>query len=91
MKRICSWCRKELDESGPQAVSGEEPISHGMSRLHPSDQYAQKKDLRSYLNHFDFPVFLMDSNAGIIAANKMGFSVLRKKPGEVEGRSAVMI
>jgi hypothetical protein len=87
VKRICSWCRKELDESGPQAVSGEEPVSHGICPdcIHQISTH-RKKDLRSYLDHFDFPVFLMDSNVGIITANKKGFSALRKKPEEVEGR-----
>jgi hypothetical protein len=87
MKRICSWCRRNIGAPDSRNDPDDAIITHGICPDCVRQVCTHKKeDLSRYLDHFDFPVFLVDSDVEIITANQQGFSALRKRPEEVEGR-----
>lgn len=86
MKRICAWCKKDLGSSSTLNGIGNDPVTHGicgdcMRKILSSGA----KSLRTFLDRFSKPVFLMNHEGRIVTANSMGFSLLRKKPEEVDG------
>ena len=86
MKRICAWCQKNLGPSNLPEENADFPITHGicgdcMSQMLSS----QAKTLRSFLDQFTKPVFLVNPEGIIVTGNNAGLSLLEKKPEEVEG------
>jgi hypothetical protein len=86
MKRICAWCKKDLGSSSSSDVTGDGPITHGICGDCTRKTLSFKaKSLRDFLDQFSRPVFLVDSEGRIVTGNTIGFSLLQKKPEEVEG------
>jgi hypothetical protein len=89
MKRICAWCKKDLGSSGTFDGTGDAPITHGMCGDCARKTLSFKaKPLRSFLDQFSKPVFLMNSEGRIVTGDAIGFSFLQKKPEEVENELA---
>ncbi len=88
MKRVCAWCRKDIGAKSVQSAEDDTPITtHGIcADCTKKVLLSRAKTLRSYLDRFSGPVFLVDSDGRIVTANKEGFSVLGKRPEEVEGQ-----
>jgi hypothetical protein len=87
VKRICSWCNREIDSADDRSVSEDAPISHGICPDCVRQIFSHKrKDLSSFLDQFAGPVFLLNAEGRVITANEQGFAALRKKPEEVEGQ-----
>jgi hypothetical protein len=86
MRRVCAWCKKELNPSESDAEVHDAPISHGIcGDCIPKLLSGQAKPLKSLLDQFPDPVFLVTSEGRIVTANDAGFSALCKRPEEVEG------
>ena len=87
MKRICAWCKKDLDSSSTLAGNADAPISHGMC-----GDCARKAlsfnaiSLRSFLDQFSKPVFLVTGEGRIVTGNSPGLALLHKKTEEVDGK-----
>lgn len=86
MKRICAWCKKDLDPSSTSDGTGDAPITHGICSDCARETLAFKaKPLRKFLDQFSKPVFLVSSEGRIVTGNSAGFSLLKRMPEEVEG------
>ncbi|MEW6108890.1 MAG: PAS domain-containing protein [Nitrospirota bacterium] len=87
MRKVCAWCQKELGPGGSQLDAYDAPITHGICYdcLKKVMSFLAEP-VRDYLDRFPGPVFLVNSEARIITANREGFNVLGKKPEEVEGQ-----
>ena len=84
MKIICSYCRKELGEKEPLEDEG---LTHSIC---PEcyDYFREQftgLPLDKYLDHFDQPVLIVDSNARVVAANRQAQDALGKAEREVAG------
>lgn len=68
MKRICAWCKRELSPA-----SGDEgQITHGICDSCSVEFLNEESaSLQDYLNHFTFPVLLVDSFGEVIGANNV--------------------
>jgi PAS domain-containing protein len=86
MKVVCAWCDKGLGKKDPGSM-GDEVISHGIC-----PECAKKMltpmamPMTAFLDRFPAPVFLMDGDGRVIAANSKAYSLLGKKPGDVDGQ-----
>lgn len=87
MKRICAWCNIDLGSSSTFDESEDAPITHGICGdcARNTLQSFHGKRLRSFLNQFSTPVFLVTSEGRIVTGNSMAFSLLQKEPEEVDG------
>jgi PAS domain-containing protein len=86
MKIVCAWCDKVLGEKNPSATT-DEVVSHGICQECAKKMLApMAMPMTAFLDRFPAPVFLMDGDVRVIAANTKGYSVLGKKPEDVDGR-----
>jgi len=86
MKRICAWCKKDLGASDTSDQAGDAPITHGICGDCARRTLSFKaKPLRNFLDQFSKPVLLINAEGRILTGNSMGFTLLQKKPEEVEG------
>ena len=84
MKRICSYCEKDLGED--PSIFPIEGVTHGVC----DDcllwlRNGMNQSLRDYLNKFDFPVLLVDSNVDVKMANNEAKIFIGKELSEIEG------
>jgi len=82
MKKICAWCNKEIgEEEGDESV-----ITHGICASCAQRIISpQKNSLRAFLNRFEYPILLVDSNVEIKIANHQAQEALGKDLKEIEG------
>jgi len=70
MKRICAWCRSEIDGSIGEKQSEDDVISHGICRSCADNiSFQQGVPLPVYLDSFDAPVFILNNRCEIQDAN----------------------
>jgi hypothetical protein len=84
MKKVCSWCGKELKHSKVDQ-SDHNLLSHGICddcKFHILAQGGVK--LREYLNHVGVPVFIVDKDNRILASNKQAVETFKKKLPKVD-------
>jgi PAS domain-containing protein len=70
VKVICSYCRKIIDEKEP---INDDSVTHGICR-ECYDYYEEQINgllLDKFLDRFEVPLFVVDKNVRIVAANKM--------------------
>jgi PAS domain-containing protein len=84
MKRICAWCKKELQPGHVDGVS-DGLITHGIcdkcaENLHSSP----RSTARNFLETLDEPVFLVNRDAKFIATNHKARDVVGKDASEIE-------
>jgi hypothetical protein len=85
MKRICAWCKKEL-ESGFADEDSDGIISHGICEECSDKIFAQQGiPLSTYIETLDAPIAVVDGNGTILTANKKACTLLDKQPEEIEG------
>jgi hypothetical protein len=83
LKIICAWCKAEIKNGGFDKDT-EHPISHGICpdcTEKMLSKYAMP--LTSYLDKFEKPVFLINSEGRILSANNAAYEALNKKPSRV--------
>ena len=85
MKRICAWCKKEL-EGGPLSSKKDTPISHGMC---PECAFhiraSMGMPLQEFLNGLNAPVVLVNGDGRVISANNDAQSLLGKSIERING------
>ena len=85
MRIACSFCKKELGEKEP---FDDERISHGICRECHSYFTAQLQGLTldEYLDGFQAPVLILNSEGRVVAANTMAAVQLRRRnPEDAQG------
>jgi PAS domain-containing protein len=86
MKIVCAWCNETLDEKNPSS-SAEELVSHGICAECARKMLAPLAvSMTVFLDRFPAPVFLVNDDARVIAANNKAYSLLGKKPEDVDGK-----
>jgi hypothetical protein len=87
MKSTCAWCKKEISLSDCSDPNNNRPITHVVcSDCLRKDVSSYAVSLREYLDLFPKPVFVVDSDVRIVASNRLGSSLLNKKPEDVDGK-----
>ena len=87
MRKVCAWCKKDLDSPNIDPDFENAPITHGIcGDCARTILSFRAKQLQSFLDQFSTPVFLMTSEGRIVTANSAGFSALGKKPEDVDGK-----
>jgi hypothetical protein len=82
MRKICSFCKTVLDPG----TSPDEPVSHGICRSCYEKILAEHHfDTRKYLDMLGAPVFLVDNDANVLAANSLAISFVKKPFARVRG------
>ena len=85
MRKVCAWCKKELDSSNADAEIEDAPITHGIcGDCFRKTLSFKANSLKRFLDQFSEPIFLVNSEARIISANNAGYFLLRKRPSEVD-------
>ena len=84
MKRICSYCRKDMGEKEPL---DDDRVSHGICPDCAKHYRRQLEGLplHEYLEGFDAPVLIVDADGRIAAANKMASDMMGKSQHETIG------
>lgn len=83
MKVFCAWCRKELSTGAP----ADAPVSHGICASCAKRFFAHRKvPLGTFLDRLDGPVFLVDDDGRIRAANRAAGALAGEEPAAVEGK-----
>jgi PAS domain-containing protein len=83
MKVCCAWCQKELSSCAPSDA----PVSHGICAPCVKRFFARRSvPLDTFLNRFDGPVFLMDNDGRIRAANRAAGELAGEEPTAIEGK-----
>ncbi len=89
MKKVCAWCKKEIEPDESAAAGQNAPISHGVCpECVPKFFSFMGKPMRDFLDEFSEPVFLVDATNRIISANGEGLGLLHKEPAEIEEKMA---
>jgi len=89
MKRVCAWCDSGLEPSGPAPDDEATPITHGICPACVLKMMSDEaKPLRSYLDQFAAPVFVLGERVQVVTANSAGLSMLNRPPTEIEGTLA---
>ena len=85
MKKICAWCKKEL-EGGPVFTESDTPISHGMC---PECAFHVRASmgmpLLEFLDGLHAPVVLVNRDGRVVTANTDAQSILGKSIDKIEG------
>lgn len=82
MKTVCAFCNKVIGAGS----SKDDPISHGVC----PDCYRQILadfgfDTKKFLDMLDSPVFLVDADARVLAANTQAFRLTTQCPDVIRG------
>jgi len=85
MRRVCAWCRTELDAVDSQAGC-ENVITHGICENCSTNLLFQMGvELRVFLDSLRLPVVVVNRVGTIVTANRQATTLLRKGLPEIEG------
>ncbi len=85
MKRICAWCKKEME---PVDTGKEEEnlISHGMCKsCYDVINRYDIVSLREFLNKLETPVLAIDEEGTVVSVNTPVHELLKKNRSQIEG------
>lgn len=87
MRRVCAWCDKELTSTAGPLTS--DVVSHGICDACATKVLAgSRATARAFLEGLREPVFLVDGNARVHAANSRARALVGKDSREVEDQLA---
>ncbi|MFA5331842.1 MAG: PAS domain-containing protein [Methanoregula sp.] len=82
MKVVCSFCPKVIQPG----ETPDDPVSHGICpACYESILKNHGMDIRKFLDQLDAPVFLVDENVNVLAANRMACAMAGKPIHEIKG------
>src|SRR5208337_4700388 len=82
MKTICSFCNTVISPGTTQ----DDPVSHGVCTSCYTSIIAEHKfNIRKFLDMLDAPVFLVDADVNILAANTLAIAAVKKPVAQVRG------
>ena len=85
MRKVCAWCRKELQGVDSQAGS-ENVITHSICESCRDNLLLQMGvELESYLDSLDVPIVVVNGGGTIVTGNNRARTLLRKGLAEIEG------
>ena len=82
MRRICAWCKKELDPE----PDGQEPreVTHGIcAECQAFIEANSPTSLRQFLDRFSVPIVCMDADARVVTANAAACTLLGRSYDQV--------
>jgi hypothetical protein len=83
MKTVCSFCNAVIRPG----TSPDDPVSHGVCRSCYEQILARHRfNARKYLDMFDAPVFLVDDNANVLAANTLARALGKIPASQLKNR-----
>jgi hypothetical protein len=83
MKKVCAWCQRILGQD--EAFSSDGCISHGICSLCAIKVTSyQARTIQGILDFLREPVFVIDNEGVVKAANRSGLKMLGKDLSEVE-------
>ena len=83
MKTVCSFCSSVISHGS----SEDDPVSHGVCISCYTKILTQHGfNLRKFLNLLDAPVFLVDDDVNVLAANTLAMAVVKKPIEHTRGR-----
>ena len=84
MKRICAWCKIEMESTHFEGHSGD--ITHGIcAKCKEKILGLQKIELMTFLDSLNVPIVVVNAMANAETANKAARKILRKELPEIEG------
>lgn len=88
MRKVCAWCKKELDSDLGTEAGTDAPISHGICPdCIPKFFPFLGKPMREFLDEFPGPIFLVDADNRVLSANREGLALINKQADEIEGQT----
>lgn len=82
MKTVCSFCNAVIREGD----SPDDPVSHGVcTSCYEKILSRHGFNIRKFLNMLDAPVFLVDNNVNVVAANTSALAIAGKPLAQVRG------
>ncbi|HEX9023198.1 MAG TPA: PAS domain-containing protein [Geobacteraceae bacterium] len=85
MKRVCAWCRKELEAPCSEA-DHDEAITHGICKACADSFFSGTGTaLRDFLETIGVPVVVADGSVTIGTANSAALALFRKELPDVAG------
>jgi hypothetical protein len=82
MKKICSFCNAVIS----QGETPEDPVSHGVCKsCYDSILATHGLNIRKFLDMLDTPVFLVDNDVRVLAANTRALAAAQKPVEQVRG------
>jgi PAS domain-containing protein len=85
MRRICAWCRKELQGVDSQAGT-ENVITHGICRnCRDNILFQLGVELEAYLDSLQVPIILVNREGIVVSVNNQAKTMLCKDLAEIKG------
>jgi PAS domain-containing protein len=85
MRRICAWCRKELQGVDSQAGT-ENVITHGICRnCRDNILFQLGVELEAYLDSLQVPIVLVNREGIVVSVNNQAKTMLCKDLAEIKG------
>lgn len=85
MKRVCAWCKRDLGSNENYEVEGD--ITHGMCSLCAIRlTTGEARSLKQILNCVEEPVFVLDHDRFVKAANDRALEMLGKDDAHIENQ-----
>jgi hypothetical protein len=85
MKRICAWCRKEM-QGGNSQPGPENMITHGICKNCRDNVIFQLGvELEMFLDSLEVPIVLVNRGGTVVTANNHAKTMLRKDISAIEG------
>ena len=82
MKIVCSFCNTEIRPG----TTPDAPVSHGVcTSCYDRILASRRFNIRKFLNMLDAPVFLVDDDVNILAANTLALTTVKKPVALVQG------
>jgi len=82
MRKICSFCKTVISPG----TAPDDPISHGVcNSCYERILTEHRFNTRKYLDLLDAPVFLVDGDANVLAANSLAGAYVKAPFAEVRG------
>jgi hypothetical protein len=82
MKTVCSFCNTIISPG----TSPGAPVSHGIcTSCYDRILVAHGFNIRKFLDMLDAPVFLVDADVNILAANSRAIALVKKPVAEIHG------
>lgn len=83
MKTLCSFCNTVISHG----TSPDDPVSHGVcNSCYTKIMTGYGFNLQKFLNMLDAPVFLVDEDVNVLAANTLASAVIKKPIETIQGQ-----
>lgn len=86
MKTFCAWCKKPINFENNDVPSQINPVSHGICKDCAQLMFKELTEpIETFLDRFDMPILVIDSNEGVVTANKKAMKKAGLDKNELKG------